>query len=39
MAIKQVIGHVIDAERAFAYRLLRFARGDARPLQGYEQGP
>ena len=38
-SIKQVIGHLIDTERIFAYRLLRFARGDERPLRGYEQGP
>jgi hypothetical protein len=29
--------HVNDAERVFAYRLLRIARGDATPLAGYEQ--
>ena len=35
--IKEVIGHVIDAERIFAYRALRFARGDSTPLSGFEQ--
>jgi len=35
--IKQVIGHVIDSERVFAYRALRFSRGDTTPLPGYEQ--
>ena len=27
-SIKQVVGHMTDAERIFAYRLLRIARGD-----------
>ena len=36
-SIKEVIGHVTDAERIFAYRALRFARNDATPLPGFEQ--
>jgi len=36
-SIKEVIGHVIDSERIFAYRALRIARGDATPLPGFEQ--
>lgn len=36
-SVKEVIGHVIDAERVFAYRALRFARGDATELAGFEQ--
>lgn len=36
-SIKEVVGHVIDGERVFAYRALRFARGDATPLSGFEQ--
>jgi len=35
--VKQVLGHVIDAERIFSYRALRFARGDATPLPGMDQ--
>lgn len=35
--VKEVIGHVCDAERIFAYRLLRIARGDQTPLPGFEQ--
>lgn len=34
---KEVIGHVCDAERIFAYRALRIARGDATPIEGFEQ--
>lgn len=36
-SIKELIGHVIDSERVFAYRALRFGRGDATPLTGFEQ--
>jgi uncharacterized damage-inducible protein DinB len=36
-SLKEVIGHVCDAERIFAYRLLRIARGDQTPLPGFEQ--
>ena len=36
-SIKELVGHVIDAERIFAYRALRFARNDRTPLPGYEQ--
>jgi hypothetical protein len=35
--IKQVVGHVIDAERVFAYRALRFARNDTQPLPGFDE--
>ncbi|MGH7604019.1 MAG: DinB family protein [Gemmatimonadaceae bacterium] len=35
--INEVIGHVIDAERVFATRALRFARRDQQPLPGFEQ--
>jgi hypothetical protein len=36
-SIKEVVGHMIDTERIFAYRALRFARNDKTPLPGYEQ--
>jgi len=36
-SIKQVLGHLCDAERVQAYRVLRFARGDPKELQGFEQ--
>jgi uncharacterized damage-inducible protein DinB len=35
--VKQVIGHVSDSERVFAYRALRFARGDETALPGFDQ--
>jgi DinB superfamily len=34
---KEVLGHVCDTERVFAYRALRFSRVDATPLEGFEQ--
>jgi hypothetical protein len=34
--IKEVIGHLIDAERVFGYRVLRFARGDSQELPGFD---
>jgi uncharacterized damage-inducible protein DinB len=34
---KQVLGHVCDTERVFAYRALRIARADATPMEGFEQ--
>lgn len=36
-SIKEVIGHVTDAERIFSYRALRIGRGDQTPLPGFEQ--
>lgn len=36
-SITEVIGHLADTERIFAYRALRFARGDATPLAGYDE--
>jgi hypothetical protein len=36
-SVKEIVGHVIDAERVFAYRALRMARGDRTPLAGFEQ--
>ena len=35
--IKEVLGHINDAERIFAYRLLRVSRNDQTPLPGFEQ--
>lgn len=36
-SVKEVIGHVADAERVFAYRLLRIARADSTPLAGFDE--
>ena len=36
-SIREVIGHLSDAERIFAYRALRFARHDATPLPGFDE--
>jgi uncharacterized damage-inducible protein DinB len=35
--IKEVIGHIIDTERIFAYRALRLARRDQTPLPGFDE--
>src|SRR6185503_7797736 len=34
---KEVVGHVIDTERIFAYPALRFARNDKTPIEGFDQ--
>jgi len=34
---KEVLGHICDTERVFAYRALRISRADATPLEGFEQ--
>jgi len=36
-SIKEVLGHLNDVERVFAYRLLRISRNDPAPLPGFEQ--
>lgn len=35
--IKEVLGHIIDTERIFGYRLLCFVRGEKQALPGFEQ--
>jgi uncharacterized damage-inducible protein DinB len=35
--IKQVIGHLIDGERVFSDRLLRFSSGEQQPQPGFDQ--
>ncbi len=38
-SIKEVVGHLTDTERVFAYRGLCFARGDSGPLPSMDQDP
>ena len=38
-SIREIVGHLTDAERIFSYRLLRFARKDATPLPGFDENP
>lgn len=35
--IKEILVHLIDDERIFAYRALRYARNDNTPLPGFEE--
>jgi MOSC domain-containing protein YiiM len=35
--VTEVVGHLADAERIFAGRLLRVGRGDATPLPGFDE--
>ena len=37
--IKQVVGHLIDAEKLFGWRAHRFGCGDKTPLPGMDQNP
>ena len=36
-SLRQLLNHITDSERAFAFRALWFARGFAAPLPGYDQ--
>ena len=36
-SIKEVLGHMLDAERIFAYRALCIARGEQQSLPGFEE--
>jgi hypothetical protein len=38
-SLREVVGHMVDTERVFAYRALRIARGDQTPLPGFDQDP
>lgn len=35
--LKELLSHVIDGERIFAYRILRISRGDKTAIEGFEQ--
>ena len=36
-SIREVVGHLIDSERVFAYRAMRFARTDTTELPGFDE--
>jgi len=36
-SIREVLGHLIDAERIFSYRALRVGRGDHTPLASFDE--
>lgn len=36
-SVKEVLGHMIDAERVFSFRSLCFARGDKNELPGFDE--
>jgi hypothetical protein len=36
-SVNELVGHIIDSERLFANRALRFARNDSTPVPGFEQ--
>lgn len=36
-SVRELLGHLCDAERCFEHRLFRFGRGDASPLPGFDE--
>jgi DinB superfamily len=36
-SVKEVLGHINDAERVFSYRAMRIGRGDTTPLPAFDQ--
>ncbi|RMH65438.1 MAG: DinB family protein [Calditrichaeota bacterium] len=36
-SIKEIVGHLLDVERIFAYRAFRFSRNDKTDLPGFDQ--
>jgi hypothetical protein len=37
-SVREVVGHLADAERIMSYRVLRIARADPIPLEGFDEG-
>ena len=38
-SVREIFGHLVDAERVFGYRAFRIGRGDATPLASFDQEP
>jgi len=38
-SVKEVVGHLCDAERVFTYRAMRFARADTTALASFDEKP
>jgi hypothetical protein len=38
-SVKQVVGHLTDAERVFGHRAFRFSRNDPTPLPSFDENP
>jgi len=38
-SVRELAGHLVDGERVFAYRALRFGRADTTPLAGFDEEP
>ena len=36
--VREMVGHMADTERIMAYRVLRIARADTTPLEGFDEG-
>ncbi len=36
-SVKELLGHIVDGERVFAYRALRISRGDETPLATFDE--
>lgn len=36
-SVREILGHMVDTERIFAYRALCFARGEQQPLPGFDE--
>lgn len=36
-SVREVVGHLADAERVFQYRAFRISRGDSTPLAGFDE--